>query len=172
MVKKYQTFIKLLVRMISKTKSRFISIFVITLVGSAFFTGLRISPTVMNNTTDAYLDKQNYADLTLIPTYGVTDEDIKELKKKKIGFVSFGCGKNVVEIEKIISKCKDFGFTIVSDEKEANILVVNSCAFLKSTRKESFDCIKDFAELKKYNLKNCTYDSGLVALYFPERGKE
>lgn len=79
--------------------------------------------------------------------------DIKELKKKKIGFVSFGCGKNVVEIEKIISKCKDFGFTIVSDEKEANILVVNSCAFLKSTRKESFDCIKDFAELKKYNLE-------------------
>lgn len=78
---------------------------------------------------------------------------IKEFKNKKIGFVSFGCGKNVVEIEKIISKCKDFGFTIVSDEKDANILVINSCAFLKSTRKESFDVIKEFILLKNENLE-------------------
>jgi len=79
--------------------------------------------------------------------------DIKEFKKKKIGFVSFGCGKNVVEIEKIISKCKEFGFSIVADENDANILVVNSCAFLKSTRKESFDVIKDFLPLKNANLE-------------------
>jgi len=81
MVKKYKTFLKLQWRMISKTKSRFISILVITLIGSAFFAGLRITPTVMNVTTDAYLDQQNYADLTLIPTYGITDEDISEIKK-------------------------------------------------------------------------------------------
>ena len=67
--------------MLSKTKSRFISIFVITLIGSAFFAGLRISPGIMNVSTDQYLDNQNYADLTLIPTYGVTDEDIKEIRK-------------------------------------------------------------------------------------------
>lgn len=81
MVNKYKTFLKLQMRMISKTKSRFLSILVITLIGSAFFAGLRITPTVMNVTTDAYLDMQNYADLTLIPTYGVTDEDISEIKK-------------------------------------------------------------------------------------------
>ena len=78
---------------------------------------------------------------------------IEELRKKKIGFVSFGCGKNVVEIEKIMSKCKDFGFTFVSNEKDANILLINSCAFLKSTRKESFDVIKEFVQLKQNNLE-------------------
>lgn len=67
--------------MLFKTKSRFISILIITLIGSAFFAGLRISPIVMNATTDQYLDNQKYADLTLIPTYGVTDEDIKEINK-------------------------------------------------------------------------------------------
>lgn len=40
-----------------------------------------MSPIIMNATTDAYLDQQKYADLTLIPTYGVTDEDIKEIAK-------------------------------------------------------------------------------------------
>lgn len=78
---------------------------------------------------------------------------IEELKKKKIGFVSFGCGKNVVEIEKIMSKCREFGFTFVSNEQDANILLINSCAFLKSTRKESFDVIKEFVQLKQDNLE-------------------
>lgn len=81
MVKKYKTFLKLQWRMVSKTKSRFISILVITLIGSAFFAGLRITPTVMNTTTDKYLDQQNYADLTLIPTYGINNQDIEELEK-------------------------------------------------------------------------------------------
>ena len=81
MVKRFKTFLKLQLRMLSQTKSRFISIFIITLIGSAFFSGLRMSPIIMNATTDAYLDQQKYADLTLIPTYGVTDEDIKEIAK-------------------------------------------------------------------------------------------
>lgn len=89
---------------------------------------------------------------------------IEELKRKKIGFVSFGCGKNVVEIEKIISKCKDFGFEIVASEEEANILVINSCAFLKSTRKESFDVIKDFVKLKDFNLEKIVL-TGCLAGY-------
>lgn len=67
--------------MLSKTKSRFISIFVITLIGSAFFAGLRLSPGIMNISTDRYLDNQQYADLTLIPTYGITKDDIEEIRK-------------------------------------------------------------------------------------------
>ena len=52
-----------------------------------------------------------------------------------------------------MSKCREFGFTFVSDEKDANILLINSCAFLKSTRKESFDAIKEFILLKQDNLE-------------------
>lgn len=78
---------------------------------------------------------------------------IEELKKKKIGFVSFGCGKNVTELEKIISKISQFGFEIVADEQLANILIINSCAFLKSSRKETFNVIKEFNKLKNNNLE-------------------
>lgn len=67
--------------MISKTRSRFLSVLLITFIGTAFFAGLRITPKVMNTGTDAYLDNQKYADLTLIPTYGVTQEDIEAIQK-------------------------------------------------------------------------------------------
>lgn len=80
-MRKYQTFFKLQRRMISKTKSRFLSVLIIIFIGTAFFAGLRITPTVMNTATDHYLDQQNYADLTLIPTYGVTKDDIAAIKK-------------------------------------------------------------------------------------------
>lgn len=80
-MKKYRTFFKLQRRMISKTRSRFLSVLLITFIGTAFFAGLRITPTVMNTATDAYLDQQQYADLTLITTYGITAEDIAAIEK-------------------------------------------------------------------------------------------
>ncbi len=80
-MKKYKTFFKLQWRMIWKTRSRFLSVLLIIFLGTAFFAGLRITPQVMNTSADRYLDNQNYADLTLIPTYGATDEDIAEILK-------------------------------------------------------------------------------------------
>lgn len=76
-----KTYFKLQRRMISKTRSRFLSVLLITFIGTAFFSGLKITPKVMNVTADAYLDNQHYADLTLIPTYGVTQEDIEAIQK-------------------------------------------------------------------------------------------
>ena len=78
---------------------------------------------------------------------------IDTLKKKKIGFVSFGCGKNLVELEKIIAKCSSSGMKIVNNAEDANILLINSCAFLKSTRQEDFDTIKEFQDFRKKNLE-------------------
>lgn len=80
-MKGLKTYFKLQRRMISKTRSRFLSVLIITFIGTAFFSGLRITPKVMNKGADAYLDAQHYADLTLIPTYGATDEDIEAIKK-------------------------------------------------------------------------------------------
>ena len=76
-----KTYFKLQRRMISKTRSRFLSVLLITFIGTAFFSGLKITPKVMNVTADVYLDNQHYADLTLIPTYGVTQEDIEAIQK-------------------------------------------------------------------------------------------
>lgn len=79
--------------------------------------------------------------------------NIQELKNKKVGFVALGCAKNTVGLEKIIATIKNFGMQIVNDEHEANIMVINSCAFLASTRQEGFDLIKEFGALKSGNLE-------------------
>ena len=79
--------------------------------------------------------------------------NIQELKNKKVGFVALGCAKNTVGLEKMIATIKNFGMQIVNDEHEANIMVINSCAFLASTRQEGFDLIKEFCTLKSGNLE-------------------
>lgn len=80
-MKNLKTYFKLQRRMILKTRSRFLSVLIIIFIGTAFFSGLRITPKVMNTAADAYLDQQHYADLTLIPTYGVNENDIEAIKK-------------------------------------------------------------------------------------------
>ena len=48
----------------------------------------------------------------------------EELLKKNVGFISLGCDKNRVDLEKIIFKIKTFGFNIVNDCNDANIIII------------------------------------------------
>lgn len=79
--------------------------------------------------------------------------NLKELKNKKIGFISLGCDKNRVDLEEIISYVKQCGFPITNNQEEANIIIINTCAFLEISRKESIDIIKETAKLKRNNLE-------------------
>lgn len=65
---------------IAKSKSRFLSIFFIVLLGAAFFAGLRNTPGSMMTTMDYYLDKHSYADLTYIASLGFSMDDIEAIK--------------------------------------------------------------------------------------------
>ena len=78
---------------------------------------------------------------------------IEELKKKKIGFISLGCDKNRVDLEKMIYKCKAFGLSIVNEPSLANIIIVNTCSFLESARLESIENIIEMSEYKDKNLE-------------------
>ena len=69
---------------------------------------------------------------------------IDELKKKKVGFISLGCDKNRVDLEKIIFNISNFGMTIVNDSKEAEIIIVNTCAFLESARLDGASELRTF----------------------------
>ena len=73
---------------------------------------------------------------------------IDELKKKKVGFISLGCDKNRVDLEKIMFNLSNFGMTIVNDSNEAEIIIVNTCAFLESARLEAIENIIEMSELK------------------------
>lgn len=67
---------------------------------------------------------------------------------KKIGFVSLGCAKNLTDTEAMLGVLVNDGFEITSDVTEANVIVVNTCAFIESAKEESIDAILDMARYK------------------------
>ena len=74
---------------------------------------------------------------------------IDEIKQKSIGFVSLGCDKNRVDLEKIIYNLSHFGFKIENNPSKANIIIVNTCAFLESARSEAIENILEMSEYKQ-----------------------
>ena len=67
----------------------------------------------------------------------------------KIGFVSLGCSKNLVDTEVMLRTLYDAGFELTPDEAEAEIIVINTCGFIESAKQESIENILDLSELKK-----------------------
>jgi len=59
----------------------------------------------------------------------------------KVGFVSLGCPKALVDSERIITKLRSEGYTIARDYEGADVVVVNTCGFLDSAKRESLDAI-------------------------------
>lgn len=71
----------------------------------------------------------------------------------KVGFVSLGCCKNLVDSEKIMGMLRRNGHTIVSDPKQANAIIVNTCGFIESAKEESINTIFEMASYKKKHLE-------------------
>ena len=67
----------------------------------------------------------------------------------KIGFVSLGCPKNLVDSEVMLGLAEQDGHEITPDASQADVLVVNTCAFIDRAKQESIDTILEMAELKK-----------------------
>ena len=68
----------------------------------------------------------------------------------KVGFVSLGCSKNLVDTEVMLRRLHDAGYEITPDETEAEIIVINTCGFIESAKKEAIDNILDIAWLKEH----------------------
>src|SRR5947207_2053245 len=66
----------------------------------------------------------------------------------KVGFISLGCPKNLVDSEVMMGQLKQNGFEITADAEDADTVVVNTCGFIDSAKKESIDAILDAARLK------------------------
>ena len=74
-------------------------------------------------------------------------------KAPRIGFVSLGCPKNLVDSEVMLGTLARQGYTITSDKQEADVLVVNTCGFIDTAKQESIDTILEMVEMK--NSGNC-----------------
>jgi ribosomal protein S12 methylthiotransferase len=67
---------------------------------------------------------------------------------KKVGFISLGCPKNLVDSEVMMGQLKQSGYQITPDAADAETIVVNTCGFIDSAKKESIDTILEAAQLK------------------------
>ncbi len=64
----------------------------------------------------------------------------------KVGFVSLGCCKNLVDSEQIMGVLMENGHEIVADPKKADAIVVNTCGFIESAKEESINTIFEMAQ--------------------------
>ena len=71
----------------------------------------------------------------------------KELLSKKIAFLTLGCDKNRVDAEKMLYFLQNYGFSFTDNLYESEIVIVNTCAFIEASRKESIEKILEI----KYN---------------------
>lgn len=74
---------------------------------------------------------------------------------KKIAFTSLGCDKNRVDSEVMLGILQKNGYTAVADEAEADIIVVNTCCFIKDALEESIETILEMAQYKDPEVGNC-----------------
>lgn len=85
----------------------------------------------------------------------------------KVGFVSLGCCKNLVDSEQIMGVLRENGHEIVADPKQADAIVVNTCGFIESAKEESINTI---FEMSKYTDKLIV--CGCLAQRYEEQLKE
>ncbi len=91
----------------------------------------------------------------------------------KIGFVSLGCPKNLVDSEVMMGQLVERGHQLTNDPAEAEVLVVNTCSFIDPAKQESIDTILEMAGYKKSGRARKLIVAGcLVERYRDEIGKQ
>ncbi len=73
---------------------------------------------------------------------------MSELVKEKVSLVSLGCPKNLVDAEVMLGYLAREGYEVTTDEHDADIIIVNTCSFIKEAKQESVDTILDLADRK------------------------
>lgn len=86
----------------------------------------------------------------------------------KVGFVSLGCDKNLVDSEVMLGLLRDAGHVLVDDETEAEAIVVNTCSFIHDAKQESINTILELAEYKKNGCLQVLIVAGCLAQRYKE----
>ena len=71
------------------------------------------------------------------------------MKPIKVGLVSLGCSKNLVDSERMLFKLRAAGYQLVTEPGEAEVAIVNTCGFIQSAKEEAIDTILELAALKR-----------------------
>src|ERR1700737_3539396 len=84
----------------------------------------------------------------------------------KVGMISLGCPKNLVDAEIMLGQLRaDSEVTITNDLEEADVVIVNTCGFIDAARQESIDTILEVAERKGKGLERLIVSGCMVQKY-------
>jgi len=86
----------------------------------------------------------------------------------KIGFISLGCPKNLVDSEVMIGHLQKDGHTLTADRSGAEVIIVNTCSFIDGSKRESIETVLDAAELKKTGRCKRLIVTGCLAERYPD----
>ncbi len=100
-------------------------------------------------------------------SFYATISNSREHDVAKIGFISLGCPKNLVDSEVMIGLLQAKGHVLTTDPAEADILVVNTCCFIEDSRKESIETILAAAQLKNSGSCKKLIVTGCLAERYP-----
>ncbi len=94
------------------------------------------------------------------------------LNMEKVHLLTLGCPKNLADSELMLGALTQAGFEITLDPEDAQILVVNTCAFIEAAKKESLDAIMDAAEVKHRGAGKRLVVAGCLSQRYSEELRE
>ena len=86
----------------------------------------------------------------------------------KILFTSLGCDKNLVDTEVMLGELAEEGYFFTDEEAEADIVIINTCCFIRDAKEESIETILEMAELKKAGQIRALLVTGCLAERYRE----
>lgn len=82
---------------------------------------------------------------------------------KKVLFISLGCDKNLTDSEEMLGMLVENGYEITNDETEAEVIVINTCAFIHDAKEESVNTILEMARYKEEGTCKALLVTGCLA---------
>ena len=147
---KRNAYVKNQVRIIKKTKARFLSIFCIVFLGASFFAGLRQSPLIMKESMHDYLQTYKWNDLDYIATYGFDKSVVKKVEKVE-GVEAVDYGFRFDALMSYDEKA-NIGMTVYSDDDFTKGVDLPELLKGRYPQKDN-ECLMDYQYIKKSSLK-------------------
>jgi ribosomal protein S12 methylthiotransferase len=94
------------------------------------------------------------------------------VQRRTVSFISLGCPKNLVDSENLVSVLLSRGFRVLTEPKDADLVVINTCGFLAAARAESVQTIRDAVALKQEGVKGVLVAGCMVGNYLDQLKQE
>lgn len=88
---------------------------------------------------------------------------------KRISITPLGCSKNLIDSEQMRGLLKEAGYELWENEEDADVIIVNTCAFIEAAQTESIECILELAAYKKHGKAKALIVTGCLAQRYKEQ---